>query len=341
VLPVLLAVGGLFAAADAVFADFVSRIFRFDAERAFEHVFVIGFFAWIATGYLRAFLGRSPLVEVGRMVRWRPSLGATETVTALALLDLLFLAFVGVQLRTFFGGAAMVELTPGLSFAEYAREGFFELVAVSAIVIPVLLAADQLMRRDTPKDDRIFRALAGVQVVLLGAVMLSAVQRLRLYLGEYGLTEARFYAAAFLAWLALMLVWFAATALRGRRAPFAFGALVAGFGWIAVMILANPDGRIVQTNVAREGSGPAFDADYITQLSADAVPALISSLSELSPGAQCRVSRTLLDRWGENPTGDWRNWSWAAWRAREIVSEERVTLEAAVGALNDCPGDSI
>ncbi|MEX1257729.1 MAG: DUF4173 domain-containing protein [Gemmatimonadota bacterium] len=336
-LPVLLVVGALFAAADPVFADFMARLVRFDLERIFEHLFVTGLFAWIATGYLRSFLGRSPLAEVGRLVSWRPSLGAGETATALALLDLLFLVFVAVQLRTFFGGAAFVEATPGLSFAEYAREGFFELVAVGAIVIPFLLAADQMMRRDSSRDERVFRALAGLQVLLLAAVMASAIQRLRLYLAEYGLTEARFFAAAFLGWLALLLVWFTATVLRGRRRPFAFGALLMGFGWIAALILTNPDAAIVRANVAREGTGVEFDAAYVTRLSADAVPTLVASLPALTPVAHCRVARSLLDRWGTPPMGDWRSWSLSAWRARVVVARERVALTAALGEMDDCP----
>ena len=40
----------------------------------------------------------------------------------------MFLAFIVVQLRYFFGGAAQVEVVPGLTYADYARRGFFELV---------------------------------------------------------------------------------------------------------------------------------------------------------------------------------------------------------------------
>jgi len=339
-LPVLLVVGALFAEADAVFAAFAARVFQIDAERVFEHVVLTGFFAWIGLGYLRGFLGRSPFVEAARILTWRPSVGATETATALGLLDALFLLFVGVQLRTYFGGAAVVELTPGLSYAEYARQGFFELVAVSAIVVPFLLAADHLTRRESRREELVFRALSGVQVLLLAAVMASAAQRLRLYLLEFGLTEARLFAAAFLAWLAILLVWFAWTILRGRRGPFALGALLTGFGWIAAMILMNPDALIVRTNVARIGDGVTFDAAYVSQLSADAVPELLSALPALPPEGRCQVARALLRRWDTSPaTSDWRAWSLSASRARTLVALERTSLRNGVEPPDLCPED--
>ncbi len=60
------------------------------------------------------------------------------------IVNALFLAFVVVQLRYLFGGASLVALSPGLTYAEYARRGFFELVTVAALVLPLLLAADWL-----------------------------------------------------------------------------------------------------------------------------------------------------------------------------------------------------
>jgi len=59
--------------------------------------------------------------------------------TRLALVNLLFLGFILVQVRHLFGNADLVRLTPGLTYAEYARHGFFQLVVVVAIALPMLL----------------------------------------------------------------------------------------------------------------------------------------------------------------------------------------------------------
>src|SRR5262249_40205161 len=146
--------------------------------------------------------------------RPRYRLGFVEVATALALLDLLFLAFVLVQFRYFFGGAVVVESSPRLTYAQYARPGFFGLVTVAALALPLLLLAHALIRDARPAQVRLFCALAGALVALLFVIMVSAVQRMRLYQREYGLTELRVYTTAFMGWLAAVFLWFCATVLR-------------------------------------------------------------------------------------------------------------------------------
>src|SRR5919206_568124 len=126
--------------------------------------------------------------------RARPRIGIVEIGIVLALVDLLFLAFVVVQFRYLFGGRALVEARTHLTYAEYARHGFFELVVVAALVLPLLLLADWALRRERRRDHRIFAVLAATLVVLLLAVVASAFERLRLYQQVYGLTELRVYA---------------------------------------------------------------------------------------------------------------------------------------------------
>ena len=135
--------------------------------------------------------------------------------TALGLLNLLFLLFVVVQLRYFFGGAALVEETSGLTFASYARQGFFELVTASALVLPILLGADHLVRGGTPAQVRVFRQLGGLLLALLAVIMASALARMRLYTAAYGLSSDRLYATAFMILLIGVFAWFAWTTLRG------------------------------------------------------------------------------------------------------------------------------
>ena len=83
-----------------------------------------------------------------------------------------------------------------------------------------------------------------------------------------------------------MLLWLAATVLRGRRDLFAFGALASGLATVALLFVINPDAIVARTNVARMASADApvrFDVAYATSLSADAVPVLIDALPALPP----------------------------------------------------------
>ena len=257
------------------------------------------------------------------------SFGIVEIGIALGLLDLLFFSFVMVQLRYFFGGAALVEATTGLTYAEYARRGFFELVWVAALALPLLLATHWLIQRKANlAHERVFRVLAGAMLALLVVIMLSAVGRMRLYQSEYGLTELRLYTTAFMGWLALVFVWFALTVLRGQRERFAFGALVAGFLIIGALHAINPDALIVRTNAAHaRQSGHVFDAGYVSWLSADAVPALLGELPALSPQQRCVVAASVLARWSPaNASEDWRSWSWSRAAARRVTQEQAVAL---------------
>ena len=281
-LPPLLLFGSLFASADPIFRRLLQEAFSVDFGDLFGHLQLTTLNALAVGGFLRGLFWGKTAVREDR----RPAfltLGAVEIGVVLGLLDLLFLAFVLVQLRFFFGGAHLVQVTAGLTYAQYARGGFFELVAVAALVLPLLLAFHWLFRADGPGGTRLFRALAGLQVGLLFVIMASALQRMRLYQSEYGQTELRLYVTAFMAWLALVFAWFILTVLRDRRERFAFGALLAAFGMIATLHILNPDAAIVRANAAYARAGHPFDVDYALLLSADAVPGAARHTVRLVP----------------------------------------------------------
>lgn len=228
------------------------------------------------------------------------TLGTVETVIILGLVDLLFVSFVAVQLNYFFGGMDLVQNTPDFKLAEYARRGFGELVTVSALVLPMLLVSHWLLRKDGGKAQRVFKMLAGFQIVLLFVIMASAVQRLVLLTGElgYGLTTVRFYPMVVMVWLAVVFVWFALTVFRDARSKFAWGAL-----WSAIVILGatnlmNPDAFIAQTNLSLMHQGREFDAYYnSSELSADAVPTLVQALESIPQKERCEVMSDLHYRY--------------------------------------------
>ena len=349
VAPLVAIFGALFMSADAVFEDLVLNLVRFDVELIVTHLFFFAMTAWLATGYLRGFLSGTDLTQLGDLSREdalrdliakRPTLGITEVATALAALNLLFLVFVIVQFRYLFGGDALVQVTPNLTYAEYARRGFFELVFAVVLVVPILLAADWLLEHRSRRDVAIFRGLAGVQIGLVLAITASALQRLRLYHASYGLTEARFYAMVVLIWIGVMLFWLAATVLRGRRDSFAFGALASGLVTIALLFVINPDALIARTNVARmtAPNAPArFDVAYATSLSGDAVPVLIDALPRLPNDVQCPLARRILRRWPPDRVTPLRRWNWSATRASDAVRAHEAQLRSMVGPTDQCP----
>lgn len=264
------------------------------------------------------------------------TLGTTETVLILGLLDLLFLSFVIIQVPYLFGGMDFVQNTPDFKLAEYARRGFGELVAVAGLVLPMLLLSHWLLRRETGRPEKLFKILAGVQIALLFVIMASAVQRLVLLTGElgYGLTTVRFYPMVVMIWLAVVFGWFALTVFRGARRHFAWGAL-----WSAIVILGatnlmNPDQFIVSTNLKLMQQGREFDAHYNASLSADSTPAVVSALPYMSAEDQCQVKQT-LNRYrlrGIDGDGDLRSFSFSRRGAISALDENLSSLTN----LNGC-----
>ena len=352
--PLVVVFGALFMSADAVFAELVSNVVRFDFGRIAGHIVLFSIAAWLSTGYLRGFLTGTELPPLpsrpqgiegpGVLVSKRRMLGITEVATALAALNLLFLVFVIVQLRYLFGGDALVQVTPGLTYADYARRGFFELVFAVVLVVPVLLAADWLVDRRIRRDALVFRGLAGVQIGLVLAIAASALQRLRLYHASYGLTGSRFYAMVLLFWIGAMLVWLAATVLRARRDVFAFGALTSGLATVALLFVIDPDAVIARTNVARMASADApvrFDVAYATSLSADAVPVLMDALPALPRDAQCLLARHMLRHWPPDRDRSIRGWNWSAARASDAVREHEARLRSMLGPDQQCAAPGV
>ena len=368
-IPLLLIFGSLFASADPVFARLLGDIFRIDAGEVASHIAVSGIIAWIVGGLLRATV-LSQARAGWRMPFPDGAFGLAEVTTALGSLVVLFGLFVAVQLRYFFGGSALVQATANMSYAEYARRGFFELVVVAALVLPVLLLANALLRREGALPDRVFRGLAGALLALLGVIMYSALARMWLYQSMYGLTEDRLYATVFMAWLAIVFAWFAATVLRGNGRHFAGGVLVSGWGMLIALNVVDPAGFVARIDIARAAQGKEVDLPYLGSLGADAAPALTrylvrqpltapegwvtpimdpktgrATVPQADSGAQvtpvpsrsddftqrCTVARRLLRDWGPESSSDWRSWTASRARARRVVAANQSALRQLAG----------
>ncbi len=333
-LPLLLLFGGLLVSGDEVFAAMVHRVLVPDFSVVFRlivHCATVAFLAWIVAGYLRGLLVGEDYARLSRLNLPAPRLGATEIGVVLGLLDALFLLFVVVQVHYLFGGAPLVGIKPGLTYAEYARQGFFELVAVAALAMPVLLGAHWLLRKETPADERGFRLLALVQVLLLFVIMASAIERMVIYQREYGQTELRLYTSAFMGWLAVVFVWFLLAVLRGRRRNFVFGAMLAGFAVLGALYVLNPDAAIARVNVARAAAGHGFDSSYAASLSADAVPILVAGLPSLNASDRSDLARNLLSNRRLSGAADWRSWSVSRREAQRWMSKYQPRLMSLSG----------
>ncbi len=311
--PVVLVIGLLLASADPVFASF----FRFptDAGDLVVHAVLLGTGGWGAMTLHR--MASAAPYEVHADVR-RP-LGRVEALTVLAGLVAVFAAFTISQAVTAIRGADYVRRTAGLTYAEHARSGFFQLLVVAALTLGVLLA----LRAAVVAIDRRFVVLAEVAVVLTLLLVGGALRRLALYEQAYGLTLLRLFAVLFAVWIGGVFLLLAATlaGLGRRRAWFVPAALALGLAGLLVLNVANPEALLVRRNVDRLAGTDRFDPDAMAELSDDAAPVLLAALPRLSPDDAARVRAGLCA--GRRP------------RARRSVGLQR---RAARGGRRPCRG---
>jgi hypothetical protein len=332
-IPLCLVFGAILAAADPVFRSLVVNWLPDGAawRLIFSHLLLATLLAWAAAGAFREALAGEPWVLPEPMAAWRPTIGRIELAIVLGLLNVLFLSFVAVQFRYLFGGEPLVGVTPEiLTHAQYARRGFFELVFVTALVLAVLLTTHWSLPRGDAAAERAFRALAVVMIALVGVIMASALYRMWLYVGQFGLTPLRLYATAFMAWLAVAVAWFCATVLRRRRERFAAGALVAGLAVIVLLNVINPDALVARVNIGRMAAGHPVDVWHLSYLGGDAVPTLVASIELLPPQEGAVLALQLLRRWVYVPTVDWWSGNLGRSGARRAVRDELELLERLV-----------
>jgi hypothetical protein len=206
---------------------------------------------------------------------------ATEALVVLAAVDALFAAFAAVQIAFLFGGASTLSAI-GMTYSDYARQGYFQLVFVVGLAGLLLLGAHEvagLTRR--------FLVLAVALLLLTGLILASAAVRLALYQGAYGWTELRFFVAASIAWLATCLA-LTLGALRANRMRWLPHAIAMSAAAVTLAVSAiGPQAFVMHQNLARvldpslvavDGHS-GFDVDYASELGDDAVPDLVAALA--------------------------------------------------------------
>jgi len=293
-LPVIAIFASLLSSADPIFADRFEKfikLFKIDnlPEYIFRLVYILVFAYALAGTFLHA--AQKSDAQVEEKPRFAPFLGFTESTIVLGSVVILFVAFVAIQFQYFFGGQTNIHID-GYTYAEYARKGFGELVAVAFFSLLLLLGLGAITKRDTESQRRTFSGL-GVGLVGLVLVMLvSAFQRLMLYEAAYGFSRLRTYTHVFMIWLALLLVTVVVLEIMRRERAAGLAMILASLGFVVSLTLLNVDAFIVEKNVQREIRGTAdksltqgrveLDAQYFLDLSDDAVPALASTFHNKS-----------------------------------------------------------
>lgn len=293
--PFLAMFGALFSSADPTFESIVDRIGAIDITTVQRHVLV-------SVGAAVASLGVWLYPQRSRLWGERsfPKGAAAELSVLLGALNMLFATFVIVQFSHLFGDT-------DLTLSEAARRGFFELVAVSLLVVVIVLVTDAVAPREASTVTRGSSSLVALTMV----IWISALGRMVAYIQFFGLTQLRFYTTAFMLWIGVVLVAIAATVLKQTRFTFTRIAVAAAFALMMTITAVNPDGLIARVNIA--GDHP-LDIEYLDRLSIDRGAAL----AHLDP-TTCQMVRVgFLEDAHKVINDDFRSWTWSQHRAQEL-----------------------
>ncbi|MFF3781229.1 DUF4153 domain-containing protein [Streptomyces sp. NPDC001933] len=308
----LIVFGALFASADAAFADVLGDLMPDVSLTGTPWrflLFLVGLIGALAAAYAAA----APIRWDGLTVRPGKARGRVEWALPLIVLNLLFAVFIAVQLTVLLGGYDKVMAETDLSYSEYARQGFWQLLWATVLTLLVIALALRWAPRGKSGDRTLVRTVLGVLCLLTLIVVASALRRMDLYVDAYGLTRLRISVAAVELWLGVVLVLIMAAGVFGARMlPRAVAASAA----VAVLAfgLISPDGLIAEQNVQRYRDDHSIDVAYLKDLSADAVPALDTLPEPLRSCALLGIERSL--RSDDVP---WYATSWGEARARDIL----------------------
>lgn len=297
----------LLAGADAAFARLLGQITPDEAAGGPITLFLVVGLGTIGAAFLLA----SPrqVDETGDLPR---TVARRDWVLPVGALVVLFAAFVAVQVNTLFAGDEHVITTPDLTYADYARSGFWQLLAVTVLTLGVIAVVARFARLDSPTDRQWLRGLLGALSVLTLVIVASAITRMWLYQQAYGFTVLRVVVTACELWLGVVYVLVLAAGVRLRGRWLARAVVGTGFAALVGLAALNPDRLIAERNIERYEATGKIDVWYLAGLSDDAVPALAS----LPPGL--RACALEFRRVGPD---DWTSFNLGRQRAAAVLAE--------------------
>ena len=230
-------------------------------------------------------------------------------ITVTGLLTIVYLFFAGIQILYLFIGK--MQLPDGYTYAQYAREGFFQLLAVSMLNFVIVCIGMTCFAKS-----RILRGVLTAMTVCTFVMIASSAVRMLLYIMAYHLTFLRILVLWFLLVLTFLFAGVLLALYRQRFPLFTYSCVIVTCFYLCLSF-AHPDYWIARVNVQ---NGAAQDA-YLAGLCADAAPVLLNfePTEELEENVQ-RAYRTRLLNKEEHKTLRQKNLS--LWIAGKILEKE-------------------
>ena len=273
-IPVVVIFGSLFLASDLVLQQRVSNFSdwfdTFSGQDIVAQLFIIAVVAFIfLLFFAAAFWKRFTFDDFNSLV----SQHRTESAIVLLSANALFGLFIIVQSVYLFGGQNAWAKIEGISYSDYAVQGFNELATVAVLVILLILTLRYFHAERVNK-----KVIRAAEVFLLAetlTIVISAWVRMSLYVQQYDFTPARLFGFWFFALAAVLLVLLAAHIIaKTSQYKYLQQALVVCAVAMLVFTMSTPDALAVKMNINRAEDGKIAAFPLFNQLSAEAYPVM-------------------------------------------------------------------
>ncbi len=298
-LPLFAVIFWLLLSADVVFREGSKKLFQ--GIDFWDVCQVIGMVAlmFFAVYCLLSYLCERNIKEEGKERRkGEPVLAITVT----GMLTALYLVFSVIQILYLFLGK--MQLPAGYTYAEYAREGFFQLLAVSVVNLIIVLVGLTRFR-----ESKVLKAVLTVMSLCTFIMIASSGLRMIIYIQYYYLTFLRIFVLWTLVVLAILFGGIVLSIFRKKFPLFRYCCVAVTCCYL-VLSFSHPDYWIAKVNVAnveREETQNGFfqgepygDLHYLNDLCADAAPVLVPWLAgcgdeQLVYGEQAQILGAVPD----------------------------------------------
>lgn len=311
-LVLLLVFGGLLASSDAVFGSWADAVVPDVGDDLFFRIFVLVFFAGVTLAglYLAVNPPATEDLHLSDHVPFR--VPPREWQVPLAIVVGVFVLWLLAQTASLVGGRDYVLRTTGVTYAEYARQGFGQLLVVTVLTIGLVRLVGSFGRVDSPRDARVRTVMSALLCGLALLVVGSALRRMALYQDAYGWTVTRVFADLVEFWLGVVLVALLVSLLRDGRRWLGRLVVLSGALAVAVFTVGNTPAFVAERNIARYERGAPVDVAHLRALGPDAAPAI--DASSLDPTLKACV---LAGR-SYSPDDGVLSWSLGRQRAAEV-----------------------
>ena len=158
-------------------------------------------------------------------------------------------------------------LPEGLTYADYAKNGFFQLCAVSLVNAVIILCVSVFCRRKEEKAHLILRIVNIIFSVLTLILIATAISKMVLYIGTYGLTVKRVLSSAFMIFLSIVFI---AIIIKQflKKTNAIIITVISALLICATLAFSDVNGMIASYNTDRylEGSLENFEPESLLEL---------------------------------------------------------------------------